>query len=206
MLGLRGRARGCVLLRTTVVRRPVSSLCDQPADCERWYWGSLLLRRRSGFQGTGSLIAPRCCIGGRLAGGIWSGSGGLKTGRSRDSGKWIPALIKDWSSDEPLEWESLELSSVPSLATSLSALVCMLGILRACDFCTSIMRLSDTLSCHCNMSGSGFEGNASLGSQFGNGLPSAGFEMSNRLTAVCRSGTCSSGSSRSCTVCHRTKP
>lgn len=197
-----------MLLRTTVLRRPVSSLCDQPADCERWYCGSLLLRRRSGFQGKGSLIAPCCCIGGRLPGGIWSGSGGLKSGRSLDSGKCIPALTKDWSSvvDESLEWESLELSSVPSLATSLSALVCMLGILRACDFWTSIMRLSDTLSCHCSMSGSGFEGNASLGSQFGNGLPFTGFEMSNRLTAVCRSGTCSSGSSRSCTVCHRTKP
>ena len=198
-----------MLLRTTILGRPAPSLCDQPEDDDRCCWGSLLLRRRSGIQGSGSLLAPNCCCeGGRLVYGTPRGSGGLKNGRARGSGKCIPALTKDWSSvvDEPLEWESLELSSVPSLVTSLNAFVFMLGILRACAFCASIMRLSDTFSCHCSISGSGLDGNAARGSQLGKGLPSMGLEISNRLTAACKSGTCSSGPSRSCTVCHRTKP
>ena len=62
------------------------------------------------------------------------------------------------------------------------------------------------VSCHSIILWSGSQGRASFGRNVGKKCPSAGLTISNRFTASCKNGTCSRGSSNSCTVCHLTKP
>ena len=97
---------------------------------------------------------------------------------------------------------SLELSKSPSLSAKFG----LGGIALAADAWASNISLSATLSCHSTISASGSHGRLSLGSILGKGAPSAGLMSSKRFTASCKKGTCSPGSSRSWTVCHRTNP
>lgn len=79
VLGLRGRALDAGACRVRVLWRPSWSLVLHVA--ERWRLGSLLLRRRSGLHGGGSLR------GGGIVCCMRSGSGGWKWGRGRGSEK-----------------------------------------------------------------------------------------------------------------------
>ena len=102
--------------------------------------------------------------------------------------------IRDRASTE----DSLELSRSVERAP-------ILGICRP-EAAASSMSFWETVSCHSIIFRSGLEGRASFGRRVGKRRPSAGFTSSNRLTASCRKGTCSLGSSSNCTVCHLTNP
>lgn len=70
----------------------------------------------------------------------------------------------------------------------------------------SLFSLVATPSYQVSIASSGLSGKHSLGKIFGNSPPVSGSMTVYFSTALCMKGTCSSGPSSSCIVCHVTKP
>jgi hypothetical protein len=70
----------------------------------------------------------------------------------------------------------------------------------------SLLSLAATPSYQVSIASSGLSGKHSLGSTLGKMLPDSGSTTLYFSTALCRNGTCSSGPSSNCIVCHVTNP